>query len=46
MAEKLPISIMARAVLPQIKLSKYFIDYGDCPLNESRTSILTMKNLN
>ena len=31
--ESLSLNISVKAIIPKISLSKYFIDFGECPLN-------------
>jgi hypothetical protein len=38
--------MMARAMYPDIKINKQLLSYGECPVNERRDMVLTVKNKN
>ena len=38
--------MMARAMYPDIKINKQLLNFGECPCNERRDMVLTVKNKN
>ena len=37
---------MAKACYPEVKLSRYNFNFGNCPTNDSKNYTLTLKNRN
>ena len=44
--QDLKVQMMARAMYPDIKISKQLLNFGECPSNERRDMTLTIKNKN
>lgn len=44
--QDLKVQMMARAMYPDIKINKQILNYGECPVNERRDMVLTVKNRN